>query len=150
MYTALLFLHSWLRWIVLVLAVIAIYQSFIGQKGGIAYEKQHNTIAVSFMGLVHLTTLIGLILYFFFSPFGMQAFGGDVSPMKNATIRFWAVEHIFTMLLGVAAITIGRIKAKKQEEDKAKFKTQFIWFTIGLVLILLRIPWGETARLFRF
>lgn len=150
MYEALLFIHSWLRWVVLALALVNIYQSFIGQKGGVSFEKKHNTLSVSFMGLVHLSALTGLVLYFFYSPFGMSAFGGDVSPMKNAGIRFWAVEHIFMMLLAVTAITIGRVKSKKQSEDKAKFKIQFIWYTIGLVLILSRIPWSEAGRLFRF
>jgi hypothetical protein len=45
------------------------------------------------------------------------------------------------MLIGIALITIGHIKAKKASTDSAKFQSIFIFFLIGLVLIVSRIPW---------
>ncbi|SHK49713.1 hypothetical protein SAMN04488028_105206 [Reichenbachiella agariperforans] len=149
MYEILLYTHSWLRWVILILAVITIYKSFVGSKGNIPYSKGDNAIASAFVGCIHLMFLLGLGLYFT-SPYAFNAFGGDVSVMKNATLRFWAVEHIFVMIAAVAVITIGKAKAKRAATDQEKFKKQLIFFAIGLALILSRIPWGETARLFRF
>lgn len=148
MNTTLLFIHSWLRWVVLVLALVAIFKSYTGWKSNRTYEPSDNKIAVFFMASMHLMALIGLILYFI-SPLAYGAFGGSESVMKNSMLRFWAVEHIFVMLLAVVAVTIGRIKSKKLLSDDAKFKTQFIYFLIALIFMLSRIPWGEAERLFR-
>jgi cytochrome c biogenesis factor len=150
MYTTFLFIHSWLRWIILALFLFTIIKSFMGMSGNKEYGKGDNALAASMVGTLHLQALIGLLLYFVLSPITINAFGGDVSPMKDAGIRYWAVEHIFMMIVAVVVAQIGRSKAKKKTESAAKFKTQAIYFTIALVLILSRIPWGEAERLFRF
>lgn len=149
MYDIVLIAHSWLRWVVLVLALINIYKSFVGSKGSIPYGKGEKGLAASLVGTLHLTFVLGLILYFI-SPYAYQAFGGSESVMKNATLRFWAVEHVFVMVLAIAAASIGKAKAKKAATDPEKFKAQLVFFSIALVLILSRIPWGEASRLFRF
>ena len=66
---------------------------------------------------------------------------GDV--MKDAMLRLFAVEHPLIMIIAVVLITIGYSKHKKKEEAKAKFKTLSIFYTIALLLILSRIPWGN-------
>ncbi|MEO9964374.1 MAG: hypothetical protein ABJF11_01215 [Reichenbachiella sp.] len=149
MYTILLYAHSWLRWVILILALVNIYKSFAGYKGTLSYGKSDKGMAAAFVGCLHLTFLLGLILYFI-SPLAYPAFGGSESVMKNATLRFWAVEHVFVMLLAIAAASIGKAKAKKAANDVDKFKAQLIYFSIALVLMLSRIPWGEADRLFRF
>lgn len=149
MYSILLFTHSWLRWIILILALVNIYKSFMGSRGSLAYGKSEKGLAAAFVGCLHLTFVLGLILYFV-SPYAFSAFGGSESVMKNATLRFWAVEHVFVMLLAIAAASIGKAKAKKAATDVQKFKAQLIFFSIALVLMLSRIPWGEADRLFRY
>ncbi|SMD32090.1 hypothetical protein SAMN04488029_0430 [Reichenbachiella faecimaris] len=149
MYNVLLFAHSWLRWIVLILALINIYKSFVGTRGNLTYSKSEKSLAAAFVGSLHLTFLFGLILYFI-SPYAYQAFAGSESVMKNATLRFWAVEHAFVMFIAIAMASIGKAKAKKATTDSEKFKAQLIFFSIALVLMLSRIPWGEAGRLFRF
>ena len=131
------------------LFLITIIKSFIGYTSQKEYQKGDNTLAASLVGSLHLQALIGLLLYFVFSPITTNAFGGEVSPMKDAGIRYWAVEHIFMMVVGVIIAQIGRSKAKKKTTSIDKFKTQAIFFTIAFVLILSRIPWTEATRLFR-
>ncbi|UXX78829.1 hypothetical protein N7E81_15845 [Reichenbachiella carrageenanivorans] len=149
MYTIILYTHSWLRWVVLILALVNIYKSFVGFRGALPYGKSEKSLAASFVGTLHLTFVLGLILYFI-SPYAYQAFGGSESVMKNPTLRFWAVEHAFVMILAIAAASIGNAKAKRAATDPEKFKAQLIFFSIALILILSRIPWGEAGRLFRF
>lgn len=149
MYTIILYAHSWLRWVVLILALVNIYKSFVGSRGSLPYGKSEKSLAASFVGTLHLTFVLGLILYFI-SPYAYQAFGGSESVMKNPTLRFWAVEHAFVMVLAIAAASIGKAKAKRAATDPEKFKTQLIFFSVALILMLSRIPWGETGRLFRF
>lgn len=69
--------------------------------------------------------------------------------MKSTVMRFWLVEHLIGMLIGITLITVGRISAKKATEDSAKFKKIAIFFTIGIIVILASIPWPFRAEIAR-
>jgi len=63
--------------------------------------------------------------------------------MKDKNLRFWTVEHTSTMVLGIILITIGYSKAKRLSDAVAKHKSLAIFYGIGLLLILSRIPWDR-------
>ena len=56
-------------------------------------------------------------------------------------IRFFGMEHSIMMVVAIVLITIGSVIAKRKSTDQDKFKTVAIWFTIGLIIILISIPW---------
>ena len=150
MFSTFLFVHSWLRWIILILALVVIIKSIMGMSGNKDYLKSDNAMASAFVGMLDLQFLIGIVLYFWLSPITSNAWSGDVSPMKDAGIRYWAVEHLAMMLIAIILAHVGKAKAKRLSDSAKKFKIQAIFFGIALLLILSRIPWGESARLFRF
>ena len=149
MYNFLLYTHSWLRWIIIGLAIINIIKSYTGWKSGTAFDKKANALSASFVGVLDLTALVGILLYFFYSPFAFKAFGSGASVMGTSSIRYWAVEHVFIMVVAIAIAHIGRAKTKKIADSAKKYKTQFIFFLIAFVLMLSRIPFNEAGRLFR-
>jgi len=149
MYQFTLFLHSWLRWILLILAVMVIIRAFYGWIGNKDFLKADNTSSLILVSLFHVQLLLGLILYFFLSPITKGAFQDFGNAMKDSQLRYWAVEHIFIMILSVIIAQIGRIQIKKAHSDQAKFRSSAIYFTLAIVLILSRIPWNESARFFR-
>ena len=149
MYPTFLFVHSWLRWIVLALAVFVIVRSLTGWLTNRPYLKTDNAIAASFIGTMHLQLIIGLVLYIFLSPMTKSAFLDFGAAMKNADLRYWAVEHIFVMIVAVVVAQIGRIRSKKASGNKKKHRLSFIFYFIALILMLSRIPFDEAARLFR-
>ena len=57
-------------------------------------------------------------------------------------LRFFGMEHITMMLIAITVITVGSIRAKRKSTDHDKFKTMALWFSVGLLLILMSIPWG--------
>lgn len=125
--------HSGLRWVVLILLILAIVKAFTGWKG---YKEFNQKTSLFAMISVHTQLLIGLILYVVN---GWYKVSGEV--MANSATRFFAVEHIFGMILAVALITIGRSKSKKETDDSQKWKKIAVFYTIGLILILISIPW---------
>lgn len=149
MYDILLFGHSWLRWLALVFFLIVIVTSLQGMSGDKEYTKGNKTMAASLMGTLHLQLLIGLLLYFFYSPITTTALDNMRIAMKVPAVRYWAVEHISMMVVAVIIAQIGSIRVKKSSLAKKKFKLQAIFYGLALILILSRIPWNE-ARLFRF
>ena len=128
--------HSGLRWVVLVLIVMSIVSAFGGTKGGKVFDGQVKKLALYTLISMHVQILLGLILYFT-SP--KVQFGASM--MSDSYLRFFAVEHIFMMIIAVVLITIGYSKSKKKKTDVAKHKTIFWFYLIAFVLIIASIPW---------
>ncbi len=127
---------------ILILAVVAIYRSYIGMTAGKTFSTVDKKVGLFLMIAAHTTLLIGLYLWIA-GPWGLANIRnlgfGDV--MKNKVYRYYAVEHIFGMLIAIVLITIGRGVAKKNIPDAAKFKKAFWFFLIALIIMLVTIPW---------
>lgn len=153
MYDVLMLLHSWLRWVVLALAVWTILENYKGWKSDLTYNPSVKKWNTFFIASLHTQLVIGLILYFFVSPMMQNILSDFGASMKNSETRFWSVEHIFGMILGIAIAQIGSIKSKKQATDRAKYEVAFKWFLAGFIIILLMIPfgiWNVERPFFRF
>lgn len=139
MYTYLLFAHSWLRWAVLIIGIVAIVKAYMGWKNNTPFTADHKRTNMFLIASIHTQLLLGFILYFGLSPMTQAAFQDFGAAMKNATMRYWAVEHITGMIIAAAIIQIGSIKSKKQTSDTQKHRTAFVYFSIGYILIFLTI-----------
>lgn len=138
------YVHSYLRWVVLIVALAVIAKSLIGWLSSKPYEKLDNTLASSFLGALHLQLILGLLLYFIGDKgLSLITENGMGAVMKDADLRFWAVEHITTMIIAVVIATVGRSKSKRATEPSRKHKQAAIFFIIATVLILSRVPWSQ-------
>jgi hypothetical protein len=45
------------------------------------------------------------------------------------------------MVVAIVMLTIGSAKAKRMQDDDLKYKTMLFWFSAGLLVILIGIPW---------
>jgi len=136
LYTALKHSHSGLRWVVLILLLLAIFNAFGKRRGGSVYPGK-DKLALFALISVHVQMLIGLVLYLWLSP--LVSFEGGV--MGDSVPRFYTVEHLFGMVIGIVLVTMGYAKAKRQAELNKGWKTIGIFYLIGLVAILASIPW---------
>jgi uncharacterized membrane protein YozB (DUF420 family) len=125
--------HSGLRWVALILLLLAIVNAFTSKE----YDKKHRLINLFAMVSLHTQLLIGLIQYFGTST-KVQFIEGW---MKNPLLRFYGMEHILLMIIAIALVTIGHSKSKKGTTPEEKFKPIKLWYVIGLLLILAAIPW---------
>lgn len=131
MYNGILHAHSGFRWLVIIFLVIAILKSFAGWFGKKEYNKGDNMIALLLLSVTHLQLIFGIVMYFISDKIVSMG-----EAMKDATLRFWAVEHGFTMLIAIVLITLGRVLSKKAETSELKFKKGAIFYTIAFILIL--------------
>ena len=109
MYKFILLLHSGFRYLVLALMLWAILQSLAGWFGKKEYTEGNRKVNLFALISAHTQLLIGLILYFI-SPFVVFA----KETMREATARYWTVEHISMMIFAIILITIGHSKSKKE------------------------------------
>jgi hypothetical protein len=138
MYVALVILHSWLRWVVVLTGLAAAGRSLTA--GGRSWTSSDDAVAKWFTITFDIQFLIGLILYVFLSPLTQMAFADFGAAMRDSTLRFWGVEHIFGMVAASALAHVGRAKIRKAPEHR-KHRTAAIFFTLALVAIALSIPW---------
>jgi hypothetical protein len=134
--------HSYIRWLVLLAGILAMVLPVLSNNSTIS--KKDKLPALFLMIMCDIQLLLGSLLYFKYSGYGISAFNNGVGAvMKNADLRKIAVEHVVLMLIALVLVHIGYSKVKKvMELDKLK-RTSLIYFGIALVLILAGIPWNR-------
>lgn len=137
MYTFIQKFHSGWAYLALLLLFVAVINAVIGMSSKKEFTPRDRKIALFGLIATHLQLVVGLILYFV-SPLGKAAFGN----MSDAATRLTSLEHPLINLIAIALITIGWSKHKKAATSEAKFKSIAIFYGLGLVLILSRIPWS--------
>jgi hypothetical protein len=140
MYSTTLLIHSWLRWAVIIAGLIAIFRGMGGWSGVKAWTRADDRAGFWFIATLDAQVLIGLALYLFLSPITAMAFEDFGEAMRTSALRFWAVEHTFGMVIGVALAHVGRIRSKKAPAAK-KHRTAAIFYGLALLAILVSIPW---------
>jgi membrane protein DedA with SNARE-associated domain len=61
--------------------------------------------------------------------------------MSKKLLRFFLLEHSSLMILSVILISLGYSLSKKAQTMKAKHLRLFVFYGIGLLIILFSIPW---------
>ncbi len=141
MYTGLQHTHSGLAYLALLALVLVILWALVGALSGRDFQEKDRKIALIAFILCHIQLLVGLILYFVSSiGFSLLAGGGT---MSDATARLTALEHPLINILAIVLISVGFIRAKKLESSTAKFRSIYMMYAVGLLLILSRIPWAS-------
>ncbi|MBP7679313.1 MAG: hypothetical protein KA096_02730 [Bacteroidales bacterium] len=136
LYPILIHMHSIFRWVALILIVMAIIDAVIKLKAKYKPVVKDSKWKLFAMIILHVQFIIGLILYFI-SPKVIF----DAVSMKNSMQRFFLVEHIALMIIAIVLITVGHVKSKRAVDNIRKQKLVIVYYGIGLLLILLSIPW---------
>jgi hypothetical protein len=129
--------HSGWAYLVLLILVIAVANALLGFTSKKEFTAKDRKTALFALIFTHLQLVIGLVTYFV-SPLGLASFG----QMSDKAVRLTSLEHPLINVIAIVLITIGWSKHKKLTDSSAKFKTFALFYGIGLLLILSRIPWS--------
>ncbi|WP_306567764.1 hypothetical protein [Flavobacterium lindanitolerans] len=140
MYQTLTFLHSTLRWLVLISLIVALYKAYRCYFQKTAFTKTDNAIRHWTATIAHLQLMVGMTLYFQ-SPIIKYFLKNFSAAKENFDLLFFGLIHSSLMLIAVIIITIGSAMAKRKTLDNEKFKTMLIWYGLALFLIFIAIPW---------
>lgn len=143
MYETLQMLHSYLAYVALAILFLAVANAITGLLSKRIFDMGKD-LRLSLFALIlcHIQLLIGLILYFV-SPSGFNAIQEFGMGGLTSAARLLAVEHPFINIIAIVLITVGWSRHKKFVEGNKKFKSIAIFYGLGLLLILSRIPWGH-------
>lgn len=129
--------HSVFAYFALFMILVAILNAIMGTTGKRLFLPKDRKMSLIGLIAAHTQVLIGLILYFV-SPIGHALLG----EMKDASARLTSLEHPLINLIAITLITIGWSRHKKLSDNGAKFKSIWLFYSLGLVLILSRLPWN--------
>jgi nitrogen fixation/metabolism regulation signal transduction histidine kinase len=147
LYTLTLAAHNITRWVVLVLAIYALYRVFAGLFGKKEWSEADRK-ALSFYAIsMDVQLLLGLLLYFVLGNWFNMMTSGMGNVMSNSSLRFFAVEHFSVMLIAVILAHVASIMAKRGSTDRAKFRNGAIFLTLSVLAVLVAIPWASRPLL---
>ncbi len=140
MYNGLLHTHNLLRWIILLLLLVALYKSFADRRA--AFTTGHQKTGLFLMICCDFMLLIGLYQWIT-GPWGLKSIraNGMSAVMKEPVLRFFAVEHLVGMLIAISLVHIGYSYSKKAVPDAVKHRRTMLFYGLALLVILISIPW---------
>lgn len=142
MHELLLLLHSWVRWVAVIGGVLATVTAFSSS------DAKNNRWGLIFTIGLDVQFLVGLLLLLTSS-----AFSNMGETMRDATARFYAVEHPTMMIIALALAHMGRVMARKAATPASARTKSLIFFGLATLLVLAMTPWPfrlDARPLFRF
>lgn len=140
-YAIALWVHSYVRWAILIALVVVIGSATLALRKSSPWTPQHERWQRALVGLADLQFTIGVLLYLVWSPFAAAFMQAPGTLMKEHTIRFFGLEHPTMMLIAVALLHVGRTRCTKMTEGRDKHRTVLRWTLFALVVVLTSIPW---------
>jgi heme A synthase len=139
MYTTVLAIHSWIRWLALVAGIGATLAVLMGR---VETEKSPaDRWGLVLMMALDIQMLLGLLLYLALSPNMAAIMDNFGAAMKDPGLRFWAVEHLSTMLIAVVLVHVGRVLARKAFTPAGKRTRLLVCFGLATLLMMVGMPW---------
>ena len=134
--------HSYWAFLVIIILTLIVINSIIAKFSGRAFNTKD--LRLSLFGLIfsHIQLLIGLILYFT-SPWFDQFYQIGIDILKNAESRLYLIEHPLINIVAIIFITLGWSLHKRQLDSSKKFLRIGMFYGLGLIFLLSRIPWDS-------
>lgn len=138
MYSFVLILHSWIRWVAIVAAAGALRASLRSRD---ETERSADWWGLLFTTSLDVQMLLGLLLYLVVSPNMQMIRAHFAEAMQIGQLRFWAVEHITAMLAAVILAHVGRVLARKATTPEARRVRRLACYGLATILVIAAIPW---------
>ena len=139
MATGMLHLHNLLRWLIVLFALLTLIKGISGMSNKKAFTKADKRWSLFLMICADIQLLLGLYLYV--SKGWMEVLQNGAA-MANKYNRFWSVEHLSGMLIGIFLIHLGYSAAKNVKlPDAMRFKRMFWYTLVAVIVIVATVPW---------
>ena len=120
----LLMIHSLLRWLIVIVAIVAAVKFAIGWLRGGAFQAMDRGLSSGFSGLIDLQVTLGLI-YLIWNGLAVEGF------------PLFRIEHAVAMIIAAA---VAHLPARwKNAEDKLRFRNSFFIVLDVLIIIFIGV-----------
>ena len=143
LYSTVLVLHSVLRLALVVLVLGALWRAFSGWRAARAYDAGDKAWWLPLTIVTDVQLTLGLLLYYVWSPTAAAARASLADGgMKDPVQRFWAMEHMASMILVVVLVHVAKIIARRSTVRPARGQfTAMVLLLLGVALVAKMTPW---------
>jgi hypothetical protein len=141
MYGLLRVIHGYWRWAVLVSGVVTLVRAVGAVRGPRAWTPGDERASRTFVGALDVQVLLGLLLYFGFSPFWPAVRDSFEFALRDRSARFFGMEHETAMLLGFVAAHVGRVRSRKATDPTVKHGAILVSTLVFFLFVSWAIPW---------
>lgn len=141
MYQTLTFLHSLFRWLVLISLFCSIFRAWKGYSARKKeFSRTDNSLRHWTATIAHIQLVLGITLYTQ-SPLVRYFWKNFDQAKASLDLLFFGLIHIGLMLTAIVLITTGSSMTKRKKDDREKFRTMLVYYSIALIIIFLAVPW---------
>ena len=132
-------LHIYISVITLIAGIVTASRSTIGWSLKKDYTRLDFGFSLFFSISLYLQLLLGFFIYYMHRA-SIENPAFEVPNSGNdATLRFWAIEHIALMIFALFLTQLGRIYIKKSINSLKRFKASIFYYGSSLILILFSL-----------
>ncbi len=133
--------HSYWRWAVLLAGAIVAVRALAGVWQRRDWTQADERAARLFVSTIDVQFLLGVILYFGFSPFWSATYYSFSETMRDQGSRFFGIEHQTAMVLGITAAHLAWARVSRTPRTPASHRVMLAGLLVFSAFVLWAIPW---------
>jgi hypothetical protein len=141
MYNFALATHSVLRWILLLLGLLALARAASGVVSGRSWMRADDRGFGLLIRALDLQMLIGLIIYFGLSPLTWEGMRHIGAAMGNTGLRFFTIEHPVGMIIAITLAHVAERKIRTTTDAGRRHRLALIFLSLAFLVMVVSIPW---------
>ena len=103
------------------------------------YGRSDSGASLAFNVALYFQLILGFLIYYLLRS-ALEGPLWEVPDTQNdASLRFWAIEHIALMIFALFLTQLGRVFIKKSVGSYRKFRASLFYFGTSLILILFSV-----------
>lgn len=108
------------------------------------YRRRDELVSLIFNVALYFQLFLGFLIYYLLRT-SLEGPMWEVPDTQNdASLRFWAIEHIALMIFALFLTQLGRVFIKKSKDPYRKFRASLFYFGTSLFLILFSMTMALT------
>lgn len=139
-------IHIVISTITLLAGIFTILLSVHGLSRKRDYVRRDYVVSLVFNVALYFQLILGFLIYFLLRT-TLEGPVWEVPDTQNdASLRFWAIEHIALMIFALFLTQLGRVFIKRSKGPSRKFKASLFYFGTSLLLILFSVGMAMFGR----
>jgi hypothetical protein len=108
------------------------------------YRRGDLVLSLVFNVALYFQLILGFLIYTLLRSDAEGSIWQVTNTQNDASLRFWAIEHIALMIFALFLTQLGRVFIKKSREPFRKFRASLFYFGASLFLILFSMTMALT------
>ncbi len=139
LYTIAFKIHIYISTITLLSGIMTLGLSIQGWTKQREYSRIDEWSSVVFNIGLYLQLILGFIIYFTLRTTLEGSMWQVQNTENDASLRFWAIEHIALMIFALFLTQLGRTFIRRTSQPIRKFKASGFYYGTALMLILFSV-----------